>query len=133
MEIKAITLPPTTPDKGRAGGDSVVVPPTETRQTDKNPARSTESPVQTETVAESAASEQPLNEAVTHLNEYMQNHRRNLEFSVDEGSGRTVIKVIDAETDEVIREIPPEEVMKTAQFLRERAEGSEGAILRVQA
>lgn len=37
--------------------------------------------------------------------------RRSLEFSIDETSGRTVITVIDKETQAVIRQIPQEEVL----------------------
>jgi flagellar protein FlaG len=48
---------------------------------------------------------------VGQLNELVQAIRRELEFSVDEQSGRTVITVVDAETREVIRQIPPEEVL----------------------
>ena len=59
----------------------------------------------------------------------MQNQKRALHFSVDEGSGRTVIRVIDPETAEVIRQIPPEEVLNLARQL----EGSGGALLRTRA
>ncbi len=34
-----------------------------------------------------------------------------LEFSVDKDTGVTIIKVLDVETGEVIRQIPPEEVL----------------------
>ena len=58
-----------------------------------------------------------LDYAVSRLNEYIQNSRRDLYFSVDEGSGRVVVKVIDSETREVIRQIPSEEVIALAQDL----------------
>ena len=48
---------------------------------------------------------------------------RALRFSVDEGSGRTVIRVIDRETDEVIRQIPPEDVLRIAEQIRETGGG----------
>jgi flagellar protein FlaG len=34
-----------------------------------------------------------------------------LSFSVDEETGTTVINIIDNETDEVIRQIPPDEIL----------------------
>ena len=37
--------------------------------------------------------------------------RVELKFSVDDASGLTVIKVIDTETQEIVRQIPPEEVL----------------------
>ncbi|WP_457673234.1 flagellar protein FlaG [Thiolapillus sp.] len=58
-----------------------------------------------------------LSSAVDNLNEYVQTIRRELEFSIDENSGRTVIKVLDAETKEVIRQIPPEEVVSLSRNL----------------
>lgn len=45
-----------------------------------------------------------------------------LQFSMDESSGRTVIKVVDSSTQEVIRQIPSEEALKMAQEL-ERMQG----------
>ncbi|WP_289285350.1 flagellar protein FlaG, partial [Methylophaga sp. UBA1918] len=39
-----------------------------------------------------------LRDKVAQLNDYMQNMNRNLQFSVDDTSGDTVIKVIDSET-----------------------------------
>jgi flagellar protein FlaG len=45
------------------------------------------------------------------MNDYMQNFNRSLKFSVDEGSGDTIVKVIDSETEKVVRQIPSEEVL----------------------
>lgn len=58
-----------------------------------------------------AVSREDLNAAVSRLSDYVQSVQRTLDFSVDEDTGRTIIKVIDAKTDQVIRQIPPEEVL----------------------
>lgn len=63
------------------------------------------------------ASGEALQGAVKRLSDYLQRVRRELQFSVDEASGRTVIRVIDASTEEVIRQIPPEEVLALARYL----------------
>jgi flagellar protein FlaG len=42
---------------------------------------------------------------------------RNLQFSIDEETGRTVIKVMDASTQEVIRQIPSEELLAITRSL----------------
>ena len=42
-----------------------------------------------------------------------------LSISVDEQLGSTIIKVTDKETDEVIRQIPPERIVNLARFMRE--------------
>ena len=41
-----------------------------------------------------------------------------LKFSVDEATGKTVVKIINADTQKVIREIPPEETLKVAAQLQ---------------
>ena len=56
-------------------------------------------------------------EAVSNLNDYVQVIRRELQFSVDKESGRTVVTVVDAETGEKIRQIPREEVLALAKHL----------------
>jgi flagellar protein FlaG len=60
-----------------------------------------------------------IQERVVELNSYMQNLNRSLQFSIDEHSGDTVIKVIDSETDEVIRQIPGEELLVLRSSLEE--------------
>ena len=62
-----------------------------------------------------------LEAAVSKLNDYVQSIRRTLSFSIEESTGRTVIKVYDAETDELIRQIPPEETIKLAEVLENTA------------
>ena len=44
----------------------------------------------------------------------MQTIRRELQFTVDEDSGLTVVKVFNKETDELIRQIPSEDFLKLA-------------------
>ncbi|MGB5719012.1 MAG: flagellar protein FlaG [Gammaproteobacteria bacterium] len=49
--------------------------------------------------------------AVNQLNGYMEETQRGLRFSIDDDSGRTIVRVVDTETDEVIRQIPSEEML----------------------
>ena len=42
---------------------------------------------------------------------------QNLQFSIDKGSGRTIVKVVDAQTDEVLRQIPSEELLSISRAL----------------
>jgi flagellar protein FlaG len=55
--------------------------------------------------------------AVERLNELMGGRERSLKFDVDEASGRTVITVINPITKEVVRQIPPEELLAIAHTL----------------
>ncbi|MFA7553473.1 MAG: flagellar protein FlaG [Spongiibacteraceae bacterium] len=57
---------------------------------------------------------QELQSAVSKLNDYVQNVQRTLSFSIEEGTGSTVVKVYDSETEELIRQIPAEETIKLA-------------------
>jgi uncharacterized FlaG/YvyC family protein len=56
-----------------------------------------------------------LNESVSQLKDFVTSVQRDLRFSVDELSGRTVITVLDSKTDKIIRQIPSEEVLAFAQ------------------
>ena len=55
--------------------------------------------------------------AVAQMNEYIQSTQRDLQFSYDPGSGETVVKVLDRETQELIRQIPDEIFLRLAQRL----------------
>ena len=65
---------------------------------------------------------QNIDDAVQDINEHIQAAHRELLFSVDEDSGRTVIKVMDMNTKEVIRQIPNEEALKFARMIEEGAD-----------
>ncbi len=58
-----------------------------------------------------------LQDAVEKMNELMQGGRRSLNFSVDDSTEKVVIKVMDLETDKVVRQIPSEETLKFAEHL----------------
>ena len=62
--------------------------------------------------------ERDLSTVVASLNDYAQNVRRELQFSVDDTSGRTVITVRDSENGDIIRQIPPESAVQLASNLR---------------
>jgi flagellar protein FlaG len=55
-----------------------------------------------------------LSQALEQLTKLARSKARNLQFSVDEVSGRTVITVINASTAEIVRQIPSEEVLALA-------------------
>jgi flagellar protein FlaG len=80
--------------------------------------------------AQKEAEGEELQSAVVELNKAVQNIQRNLEFSVDDITGQTVVKVIDKETDKIIRQMPSEEVLRLAQHMREQQpEGSDSISL----
>ena len=55
-----------------------------------------------------------LEDAVSAINAFLKPISDNLEFSVDEGSGKTVVKLVDTETNTVLRQYPTKEALAIA-------------------
>jgi len=53
-----------------------------------------------------------MTQVVENLNAFVQIMKRNVSFDIDKDSGRDVISVFDADTRELIRQIPSEEALK---------------------
>ena len=66
-------------------------------------------------------SNEELESVVTEMNTVAQDLQRDLIFSVDEKNGGTFVKVIDKETDEIVREIPSKEIREIKARLEEVA------------
>lgn len=62
-----------------------------------------------------------VNEAVSQLNKSAQAKSQGLEFSVDSDTKRTVVKVIDQSTKEVLRQIPSPEALEIAKSLESKS------------
>lgn len=67
--------------------------------------------------------------AIAAVREALQPVSNGLEFSVDSGSGKTIVRVVDLETQQLIRQIPSEELVEIAHVL----EHLEGLLFRQQA
>lgn len=65
------------------------------------------------------ASREQLEDAVASIQDFVQSVRRSINFSVEETSGRVVVKVTDAGSGDVIRQIPSEEALQLAENLSE--------------
>ena len=66
-----------------------------------------------------AAGSADIERTVSRINEIVQSVQRDLSFNVDQESGRTVIRVIDSESGELIRQIPSEDLLAIATHLRD--------------
>ncbi len=64
-------------------------------------------------------SEKDLQEALSRVREVFQKADPRLEFSVDQDTDRVVVKVVNGESGEVIRQIPPKEVLDLARSLEQ--------------
>lgn len=60
-------------------------------------------------------SAQQLKDAVKSMNDFVDGINSSLKFTVDDKSGQTVVKVVDNDTKEVIKQIPSEEMLAISQ------------------
>jgi len=64
-----------------------------------------------------------LEKAVQQIKSFLSESQRTLQFRVDKQSGRTVITVINPRTQETIRQIPEEQVLRLAAEMQRRGPG----------
>ncbi len=78
-----------------------------------------------------ARSEQPkLNvESLSRLEDAVQVVHRNLEFRVDDETGKQVIRVIDSGTGKLIRQIPPEQILNMISQLQDSLDDMVSGVL----
>ncbi len=67
---------------------------------------------------ERKATETPsVQEVVKEVNEFVKPFNNSLQFSIDDDTGTTVVKVIDMETEKVIKQLPSEEMLALAKAI----------------
>jgi flagellar protein FlaG len=65
-----------------------------------------------------APTRQQVEQAVQQIQSYLNDSQRQLQFQVDAGSGRTIVRVVNTETQELIRQIPSEEMLTLARAIQ---------------
>lgn len=60
-----------------------------------------------------------LNDAVSQLNDFVQSVQRDLQFEVDNDLGKTIVRVVDQQTQQVIRQIPDDVALRLAENLQQ--------------
>lgn len=76
-------------------------------------------PIKVLPLEQSGARKDRLESAVSQLNDFVQNVQRDLRFEVDHERGETIIRVVDQQTQEVIRQIPDEVALRLAENLQQ--------------
>lgn len=75
-------------------------------------------PSQTASAEAKKAEQQPkaeeVKQAVKELQDFVSTVTTDLRFTVDKETGRTIVSVVDSKTQQVVRQIPTEDVMKIA-------------------
>lgn len=56
---------------------------------------------------------------MSSIKDFVQSIRRDLNFDLDDSSGKMVVKVTDRATGEVVRQIPTEDALRLAENLEE--------------
>jgi len=69
--------------------------------------------------AKAAAANSNVGNAVAELNSYVQSEKRDLFFSVEDKSGETIVRVVDRESGELIRQIPNQVVLDLAASVKQ--------------
>lgn len=82
-------------------------------------------------------SREAFDKVVSELKAFVQNAQRNLDFQVDDKTGRVVVKVIDAKDHSVIRQIPSEQMLELAHriqdYLDKKGTDLKGMLLELKA
>jgi len=63
--------------------------------------------------------QQAIAKAANDIQKFVKEMGRNLQFSIDKTTGYNVVRVINPETEEVIRQLPSEELLKIAASMQE--------------
>lgn len=114
MNLSAITgnvlsnLPPSAPTAA------------DVRSTSAYPS-TTATPVQTSQAVEQAnpaeASRAELEKAVRDVNDFLRPINNAIQFNLDDDTGKTIVKVVDLATKDVIRQFPSEEMLSIARAI----------------
>jgi flagellar protein FlaG len=86
----------------------------------REPSHAREAQKKAQPEAVQPASEQRVQRAAERIEAYLKSVSRALEFRVDADSGRTVVSVRDAETGDLIRQIPGDEVLRLAEMAEDQ-------------
>jgi flagellar protein FlaG len=84
------------------------------RQDGKQPATTAASP------APASADVRDVKQAVREINQGLRSLNNHLQFSIDDKTESVVVKLIDGDTGEVLRQIPPEEVLRLRAYYKEQ-------------
>ncbi|MGS0763331.1 flagellar protein FlaG [Syntrophomonas curvata] len=73
--------------------------------------------------------EEEIRNTTNVMNEVMRISNHHLQFKVHKESGRIQVKVIDSDSQKVIREIPPEKILECSAMIRDMLDEMAGILL----
>jgi flagellar protein FlaG len=99
-----------------------ITPKVHAPQTSARPANAQKNENPKESLAKQPANASPprredVESAVSKVQNFLQTTAKDLQFSIDDQSGSTIVKVIDSKTKEVIKQFPSEEMLQLSHAL----------------
>ena len=85
------------------------------QQSGKQPVTTTADPAP----AKAKVDPQEVKQAAQEINQALKSLNDHLQFSVDNTTNSTVVKLIDGDTGEVLRQIPPEDILRLRAYYRD--------------
>ena len=122
ISVASSTAPPVSPVKLEAVSNQSVKPtpaqePIQMADTEVAIAEAIKPREQVRINTQTVMSDQDLSKAIQSLNDMMNALDRNINFSVDPGTGKDVVKITDSNTGKTIRQIPAQETLSFIQNL----------------
>lgn len=114
MLVQATILSAVKPRTADAGATSGAAGAPSAVQAQPAQPRAEAQAVQTQTAPQEAES---LEQTLQGAQEAAEAAGANLQFTIDKDSGKTIVKVVDSQTSEVIRQIPSEELLALARSM----------------
>jgi flagellar protein FlaG len=106
-------------------GTGAATVPAQSRQV----AREGSAPATSEPQTAPAVDQAQIQRAVERVNRHLEAAAQNLRFSVDDDTGKTVVRVVDTATGDVIRQVPSEELLAISRSI----DRLQGLLLRQEA
>lgn len=91
-------------------------------------AKSTPAP-QNDAASANGSPKEALKGSVEAINAFLKTFSNNIQFSIDDDTGRTVVKLVDTETNTVLRQYPTKEALALARDI----ENFQGHLLKTEA
>ncbi|WP_269531995.1 flagellar protein FlaG [Chitinimonas sp. BJYL2] len=115
MQVQATNVSLMQPAVAQKDGQAKAVPSAEVQAAARAQAAAEVAAV----AASDQATENPqsVQESVKKLNETIAVFNRNIQFSIDDDSRRNIVRIVDVNSKEVIRQIPSKEVIEIAQAI----------------
>jgi flagellar protein FlaG len=117
MNISSInnSLPGVTPRSVAAETPAVEI--RQSRSAQNSGATSVQTEQSVAQIQKTEASRQELEEAVQQVNDFLKPINDSIQFNLDDDTGKTIVKVVDLATKDVIRQFPSEEMLSIAKAI----------------